>query len=36
MNNVIEGGIIIESGSYDELINNNSSRMNEFIKMQEL
>lgn len=34
--NVIEGGIIIESGSYDELINNNSSRMNEFIKMQEL
>ena len=34
--NVIEGGIIIESGSYEELINNTSSRMNEFIKMQEL
>lgn len=34
--NVIEGGIIIESGSYEELINNSSSRMNEYIKMQEL
>jgi subfamily B ATP-binding cassette protein MsbA len=34
--NIIEDGKIIESGSYNELIKNASSRMNEFIKMQKL